>query len=104
MSKIPRETPDLAALLESWEISLHAEHKSDNTVKVYTDSARAFLAWCAAQGVPAVLDRRTVAAFTAHLLEHGAEPATANVRHRHCAGSAPGSPKRASWTLTRCSG
>ena len=76
------ETPDLAVLLRSWEISLQAERKSPNTVKVYGDSARAFLAWCAGQGRPVVLDRPTVAAFTASLLEHGAEAATANVRHR----------------------
>jgi len=80
MAKIP--PPDLDALLPSWQLSLEAEHKSPDTVKTYTTSARKFITWCASDGRPAVLDRRTVAAFTAALLASGAEPATANVRHR----------------------
>jgi site-specific recombinase XerD len=74
--------PDLAALLPSWQLSLEAEHKSPNTIKIYTSSARHFTAWCEAQGRPAVLDRRGVAAFLAALLAGGAEAATANVRYR----------------------
>src|SRR5437763_9078065 len=74
--------PDLAMLLPSWELALEAEHKSANTVKVYGDSARGFLAWCARRGHPAVLDRRTVAAFIAALRAAGAEAATVNVRYR----------------------
>ncbi len=77
------QTPDLAALLPSWEISLQAERKSPNTIKAYGDSVRAFLAWSARHGRAAALERRTVAAFTSALLaDHGAAAATANVRHR----------------------
>ncbi len=41
---------------------------------------RRFLAWADAAGRPAVLDRASVNAFTADLLEAGAEPATARAR------------------------
>jgi site-specific recombinase XerD len=74
-------TPDLAALLPSWELHLRAERKSPQTVKVYGDGVRALLRWCAAEGRPAVLDRPTVTGFIAALLDAGAEPATARSRH-----------------------
>lgn len=74
-------TPDLSALLPSWELHLRAERKSPQTVKVYGDGVRGFLRWCAAEGRPAVLDRPTVTAFIAGLLDAGAEPATARSRH-----------------------
>lgn len=79
-------TPDLAALLPSWELHLRAERKSPQTVKVYGDGVRGFLRWCAAPppgggGRAAVLDRPTVTAFIAGLLDAGAEPATARSRH-----------------------
>ncbi len=73
-------TPDLRLLLESWELALRAERKSPQTVKSYGDGVRRFLAWCATEGRPAVLDRATVNAFVAALLEGGAEPATARSR------------------------
>lgn len=74
-------TPDLAELLGSWELSLRAERKSPQTVKAYGDGVRRFLAWCELTGAEPVLDRKTVAAFVADLLEAGAEPATARARH-----------------------
>lgn len=73
--------PDLAALLPSWELSLRAERKSPETVDSYGTGVRRFLAWCTESGHPAVLDRATVGAFVAGLLEAGAEPATARARH-----------------------
>ena len=73
-------TPDLAALLPSWELHLRAERKSPQTVKVYGDGVRAFLRWCAAEGRSALLDRPTVTAFVAALLDAGAEAATARSR------------------------
>lgn len=73
--------PDLAQLLASWELALRAERKSPQTVKSYGDGVRRFLAWAADNGRPAVLDRATVAAFVADLLDGGAEPATAKSRH-----------------------
>ncbi|SDY35518.1 Site-specific recombinase XerD [Modestobacter sp. DSM 44400] len=73
-------TVDLAALLPSWELHLRAERKSPQTVKSYGDGVRRFLTWTAAYDRPAVLDRVSVNAFVAHLLDAGAEPATARAR------------------------
>ncbi len=72
--------PDLAALLPSWELSLRAERKSAGTIRSYGDGVRRFLAWCARTGSPAVLDRATLSAFVADLLDTGAEAATARSR------------------------
>ena len=71
---------DLAALLPSWQLHLRAERKSPETVKSYGDGVRRFLAWADGAGRPAVLDRAGVNAFTADLLEAGAEPTTARAR------------------------
>jgi integrase/recombinase XerD len=77
-------TIDLAALLPSWELALRAERKSAETVKLYVGGVRHFLAWCATKGHPAALDRATVAAFTADLLEAGKEAATARAYQLSC--------------------
>lgn len=73
--------PDLAALAESWLVHLRAERKSPATLRIYRAGVRAYLAWCAENGQPAILDRNLLAAFTADLLDLGAEPATAQARH-----------------------
>jgi integrase/recombinase XerD len=75
------KAPDLAQLLSSWELSLRAERKSPETIKSYGDGVRRFLNWCADRDLKPVLDRKTVAAFVADLLDRGAEPATARARH-----------------------
>jgi integrase len=72
--------PDLASLLDSWLLALKAERKSPKTVEVYGDGVRRFLAWCKETLHPAVLDRPTVAAFIADLLDGGAAAATARAR------------------------
>src|SRR5918912_339676 len=77
---VPSAVPSLAALLDSWTVHLRAERKSPETVKSYTAGVRQFLDWCAAEGTPAVLDRATVNAFVASLLDSGAEAATARSR------------------------
>ena len=76
----PAPGPDLAALLPSWELHLRAERKTPPTVKTYGDGVRRFLAFCAADNRPAVLDRPTATAFVVALLDDGAEPATARSR------------------------
>jgi integrase/recombinase XerD len=63
------------------ELALRAERKSPQTVKSYGDGVRRFLAWAADNNRPPVLDRATVAAFVADLLDAGADPATARARH-----------------------
>lgn len=71
---------DLASLLDSWTLHLNAERKSPQTVKSYTEGVRQFLAWAAREDTPPVLDRPTVNAFVAQLLDAGAEAATARAR------------------------
>jgi len=71
---------DIAALLPSWELHLRAERKSPQTVKSYGDGVRRFLDWTAEAGRPAALDRTSVNAFVAALLDAGAEPSTARAR------------------------
>lgn len=71
---------DLAALLPSWELHLRAERKSPQTVKSYGDGVRRFCSWSAGAGRPAALDRTSVNAFVAALLDAGAEPSTARAR------------------------
>lgn len=80
MARRPSRTLDLAALLPSWELALRAERKAATTVKSYGDGMRAYLAFCAEQERPAVLDRATLNAFTASLLDIGREPATVRSR------------------------
>ena len=72
--------PDLRSLLTSWTVHLRAERKSPSTIESYTTGVRLFLAHCADAGCPAVLDRPTVNAFVAGLLDSGAEAATARSR------------------------
>lgn len=69
--------PDLAALLPSWELALRAERKSAETLRLYGKGVRLYLAWCAEHGHEPALDRRTVSAFVADLLDQGRAPATA---------------------------
>lgn len=72
--------PDLSVLLDSWTVHLRAERKSPETVDSYRTGVRRFLDWCASQDRPAVLDRPTVNAWVAALLDSGAEGATARAR------------------------
>lgn len=72
---------DLATLVDSWTLHLRAERKSPATVKTYTDGVRMFTEWAHEKNVPAALDRATVNAFSAWLLEEkGREPATVRSR------------------------
>jgi site-specific recombinase XerD len=73
--------PQLAELLPSWLVALRAQQKSPATLKVYTTSVAAFLRWCAHTGAPARLDRSTVTAWVANLLDTGSQPSTARTRH-----------------------
>lgn len=72
--------PDLAALIDSWRLALRADRKSDQTIDSYIRGVELFLRWCTEEGHPAVLDRHTVRAWIAHLLDSGAEPNTARAR------------------------
>ena len=70
----------MAALLSSFTLHLRGERKSPQTIKTYTDGVRAFLSWCAREGIEPALDRPAADKFTAALLDAGAEAATARSR------------------------
>ncbi len=73
---------DLAALLPSWVVALHAERKSPQTIESYTTGVRVFLRWCEQHGHTPALERPLVQAFVADLLNAGAQANTARVRQR----------------------
>jgi site-specific recombinase XerD len=78
---VSESSPDLAALLPSWQLSLRAERKSPATIASYTEGVRGFLRWCADSGTAPELTKVNVQGFTAALLENGAQAATARARH-----------------------
>jgi integrase/recombinase XerD len=51
---------------------LRAERKSTATLKSYGDGVRAYPSWAAEYGHPAMLDRPTMNACVAYLLDTGA--------------------------------
>jgi integrase/recombinase XerD len=71
---------ELLSLLESWIVHLKAERKSASTLKSYRLGVEQFVAWSEREDVPAELNRRTVGAFIAALLDEGAEATTAKAR------------------------
>lgn len=56
-------------VITEWEISLKAGRKSAQTVKTYTDGARAFATWASEQGIAAQATRRNLDAFSVYLRE-----------------------------------
>ena len=77
---MPSTGPDLAALLSSWQLALRAERKSPATVTSYTEGVLAFLRWSELSGLKPEITKATVQAFTADLLDGGAQPSTARSR------------------------
>jgi site-specific recombinase XerD len=73
--------PDLAALLPSWQLAMRAERKSAATIASYSEGVLAFLRWAEAEGVDPQITNTAVQAFTADLLDNGAQAATARARH-----------------------
>lgn len=74
---------DAAELVGSWELSMRAARKSDNTIKSYLTGVRLYLAWCRTAGLATVLDRRSATAWIASLVQSGAGDST--VYARQCA-------------------
>jgi len=72
--------PDLAALLESWQLVMRSEHKSVETIQSYTAGVTGFLRWCDTSGKAPELTKTNVQAFIAAILANGAAPATARAR------------------------
>lgn len=74
-------TVDLPLLLESWVLALRAERLSPRTVQSYSEGVRQYIAWCEETGTAAALDRATVNAWAAHMLDDlGREATTVKVR------------------------
>jgi integrase/recombinase XerD len=67
-------------MLTSWELSLRAERKSPATIRTYGAGVRRFIKWCEQHDRAQLLDRHTVAAFTAGLFDEGLDAATVKAR------------------------
>lgn len=63
------DNPDIATLLPSWELHLRAERKSPKTVSTYLKNLGQFLKWCEETGAEPALDRRTVTAYIASVVD-----------------------------------
>jgi site-specific recombinase XerD len=79
--------PDLpiVELVDDFERSLRARRRADKTVIAYTDAARRFAAWAAANGLPtdvAAVERRHVEAWIIDQIE-AHSPSTAAGRYRY---------------------
>lgn len=70
---------DLRSLADSWALSLRADRKSAQTLKAYGDGLRFYLTWCDEQAADP-LQRATLRAWVADLLDTGAAAATARAR------------------------
>jgi site-specific recombinase XerD len=77
---VEHNRPDLAGLLDSWHLALKADRKSWQTIDSYLRGVRLFLRWCDDNGHAPVLDRPTVRAWIAQLMDNGAEANTARTR------------------------
>lgn len=76
------QADELATLRESWVTHLEAERKSPHTIRTYTAGVDAYARWAARAGQAPDFSRASVEAFTASLLDGGAEAATALSRQR----------------------
>jgi integrase/recombinase XerD len=81
-TNMPSTLPDLAALLESWQLAMRAERKSPGTIKTYSDGVTGFLRWCDSNCTKPELTKLIVQRFIADLLDRGAEASTAHARHK----------------------
>lgn len=70
-------SPDLPALMPSWQLALRAENKSPRTLSTYTAGVESFLSWCERTGTPAELTKTTVQGWIADLIAGGAQATTA---------------------------
>lgn len=73
---------DLVALLPSWKLAMQADRKAPYTIDSYLRGTRYYLTWCQAEQMTAPLTRSVLQRWITHLLESGAEPATARIRQQ----------------------
>jgi site-specific recombinase XerD len=69
----------VSAFLDSWKLDMQAKRMSPNTIDNYIRGVRYYVQWC---GDRDPLDRHTLQRWVTHLLEGGAEPATARIRQQ----------------------
>lgn len=72
----------LETLLDSWIVHLRGTRKSKATIDAYELGVNLFLDWCDDEDIAPVIDKPTVSAFTAALLEQGRKAATASLRQQ----------------------
>lgn len=70
---------ELAALALSWQLSLRAQRKSEQTLKAYSDGVRFYLAWCTEQDLEP-MTRSSLNGWVAALLDSGSAASTARSR------------------------
>ena len=71
---------DLPSLIQSWELQLRAERKSAETIKSYLIGVHQYVSFCEREGISPALDKPSVNAFVAGILDGGAEASTARAR------------------------
>ncbi|MGC2679656.1 MAG: tyrosine-type recombinase/integrase, partial [Mycobacterium sp.] len=70
---------DLMPLLASWKLAMQAERKAPYTIDSYVRGVQYYLQWCSGAEP---LERTTLQRWVTHLLDQGAEPATARIRQQ----------------------
>jgi site-specific recombinase XerD len=73
------DVAELEHLATSWQLSLRSQRKSPQTLKIYADGLRKYLAWCSGTGVEP-LKRSSLTVWTAQLLDDGLAAATVRSR------------------------
>ncbi|WP_141494399.1 tyrosine-type recombinase/integrase [Kytococcus schroeteri] len=73
------DVPACRDLAQSWALALRADRKSPQTLKVYGDGLRLYLDWCETNEAPP-MERASLRAWVAELLDGGAAAATARSR------------------------
>jgi site-specific recombinase XerD len=76
------DIPTLTALLGSWKVAMQAQRMSRHTIDSYIRGVKYYLAWCDGQVGVEPLQLRTLQAWVNHLLDEGAEAATARIRQQ----------------------
>ena len=71
---------EMTELLSSWVLHLRAEHKSRETVKVYTQGVRLFMEWCERADQEPALDKRRVNEWVVSQIDAGKSSATVATR------------------------
>ena len=77
-------TPDVTALLDSWELDLKTQKKSPHTIGSYLDGVTAYLRWCDRNERPRAMDKTALKLFMVDLQERKAADSTVYSRFTSC--------------------